>query len=117
MTAKGYLLRNFDPLKSDLLMFQSNWRLKVVTALIRSRLIFCLYHLESKQEFSFERTELAVYICIREWKTSIRRDKLSSNELAWTGVNKSIFSLCDLLEAHCYIAIQSADFPIGHAMP
>lgn len=117
MTAKGYLLRNFDPLKSDLLMFKSNWRLKVVTALIRSRVIFCLYHLESKQEFSFTRTELSVYICIREWKTSIRPDKLSSNELAWTGVNKLIFSLCSLLEAHCYIAIQSADFPIGHAMP
>ena len=113
---EGYLSRNFDPLKSDLLMF--NWRLKVVTALIRSRVIFCLYHLESKQEFSFTRTELAVCICIREWKTSIRRpDKLSSNELAWTGVNKSKFSLCNLSAAHCYIVIQSADFPIGHAMP
>lgn len=114
---EGNRLRNFDPLKSDLLMFKSNWRLKVVTALIRSRLIFCLYHLESKQEFSFERTESAVCICIRGWKTSIRPDKLSSNELAWTGVNKSIFSLCDLLETHGYIVIQSVDFPIGHAMP
>ena len=100
-------------------MFKSNWRLKVVTALIRSGIIFCLYHLESKQEFTFKRTELAIckLICIREWKTSIIPDELSSNELAWTGVNKSIFSLFDLLESHGYIAIQSADFPIGHAMP
>ena len=102
-------------------MFKSNWRLKVVTALIRSRVILCLCHLESKQEFYFTRTELAVckLICIREWGTSVRPDKLSPNELAWTGVNKLIFSLCDLSEAHGYqdIAIQSADFPIGHAMP
>lgn len=114
---KGNRLRNFDRLKSDLLMFDSNWRLKVVTVLIRSWVIFCLYHLESKQEFSFSITELAVCICIQEWKILIRPDKLSSNEHAWTGVNKSIFSHCDLLEAHGNnIVIQSADFPIGLVM-
>lgn len=81
-------------------MCESNWRLKVVTGRhgfdsSKRKLLF----IPRAETRIFPLNELTLRICIQEWGISIRLDKPTSNELAWSGVNKVIFFHCDILEA------------------